>query len=221
MTDGPILAAHAWPTNGHLIADVARLGYITGSVLDCTYGLGKFWTRFDVDQLREFVGTDLVPSKCTPGQAAVDFRDQPWPDGRFDTVVFDPDYKLEGTNHTPDQVRRYGLVPKTWQERMEDIRLGVTECCRVAADTVLVKCQDQVCSGAIRWQTLMVIDEAAKGGFVLHDRFDMLGGGRPQPSGRRQVHAHQRPSTLLVFSRTFTVDRNQQQFDLAPLEAVS
>jgi hypothetical protein len=53
----------------------------------------------------------------------------------------------------------------------------------------------------VRWLTLDCADHARSVGLELVDRFDMLSGGRSQPPGRRQVHAHGRPSTLLVFCK--------------------
>ena len=45
MGEEIIYSATAWRNNSELIADVARLGYIEGTVLDVTYGLGNFWNE--------------------------------------------------------------------------------------------------------------------------------------------------------------------------------
>ena len=37
-----ICTATPWNSNAELIADVERLGYLPGTVLDPTYGLGNF-----------------------------------------------------------------------------------------------------------------------------------------------------------------------------------
>lgn len=187
-------AIHDWPTNGHLIADVARLGYLDGTVLDCTFGRGTFWRRWRPTKL---VATDLRQD-CAP-DGAYDFRRLPFVDSAFDVVVFDPPYKLNGQ---PDEEvdERYGVhEPTPWRERMDLIRDGFIECLRVADQRVLVKCMDQVCSGKMRWQTSMVIAAANERGWRLRDRFDMVGSTRTQPAGRRQLHARGRGSTLLVF----------------------
>lgn len=187
-------AAHNWPTNGHLIEDVAHL-YPPGRTLDLTYGRGGFWTRYRPDQL---VTNDLNP--LTDTLYGYDFRDVNLPDNEFDTVVFDPPYKLSGTPALGDFDARYGIDEATdWQHRMRLIRDGFCEAMRLADRMVWAKCQDQVVSGKVRWQTFMLQSAAKDAGWELCDRFDMLGGGRPQPSGRRQVHARGRPSTLLVF----------------------
>lgn len=193
-----IPAVHDWPTNGHLIRDVAALGYIEDDVLDVTYGLGGFWTEF---QPATLVGLDLNPEKSMGGVSA-DFTNLGIIDRGFGTVVFDPPYKLNGT---PDQKvdARYGVdQPTKWQDRMDLCLAGLTECCRVARRTVLAKCQDQVCSGKVRWQTVEFTAVGVGNGFELRDRFDFIGHARPQPmEGRKQRHAHGRGSTLLVFER--------------------
>ena len=41
-----VFTATRWATNAEMIEDVARLGYLDGSVLDVTYGLGTFWKNW-------------------------------------------------------------------------------------------------------------------------------------------------------------------------------
>ena len=199
----PIMGFGTWKTNGHLIADVARLGYIGRRVLDPTYGLGTWWTvwqpeRLEASDLHAYTRT----FSTTPTVWKRDFTDLPpqWED-RFDTVAFDPPYKLNGTPSQPDV--RYGVgEPSAWQDRHALIRWGIRECVRVVTPggTLLLKCQDQVCSGKVRWQTREFADYAEAFGTELVDRFDMVS-YRAQPSGRRQVHARRNHSTLLIFRK--------------------
>lgn len=191
-----IPAVHAWPTNGDLIADVARLHlWPTWRVLDATYGLGLWWTQWKPPLL---VTNDLY----TAADHQYDFRLMAFPDRDFDAVAYDPPYKLNGTPALGDFDTRYGLeFPTRWQDRMQLILDGFRECARVADHLVLAKCQDQVCSGQMRWQTHELTMLGKELGWRLADRFDMLGGGRKQPKNRRQVHARGRGSTLLVFKR--------------------
>ncbi len=197
LTPEPVLSIDEWADNGHLIADVARLGFLYGRVLDCTYGYGTFWGEYLPDDLW---ACDAVPHKSPIGEPA-DFRALPFPSRFFDCVVFDPPYKLNGT---PDEAvdERYGVdVPKTWQDRMDLIAHGVVECARVLdKGYLLVKCQDQVSSGKVRWQTELVTDAAKVMRLGRVDRFDFLG-GREQPEGRAQKHARHNSSQLLVFKR--------------------
>lgn len=187
-----ILAVKNWKDNGAMIADVAQLGYISGTVLDVTYGQGTFWKYWTPPVL---ITHDLAID-------GVDFRRLPEGDGSVDTVVLDPPYKLSGTPALGEFDERYGIdVPMAIDQKHMMIKRGIKEAERVlrVKGHLLLKCQDQVSSGQVRWQTFEFTHSAMMLGFRLVDRFDMLGKGRPQPKGRRQVHAQGRPSTLLVF----------------------
>lgn len=195
-----VLAITDWATNAALIADCHRLGYLRDEwvTLDPTYGYGTFWKDWRPDWL---VATDLDLAKST-SLASVDFTDLPFDDRSFDAVVFDPPYKLNGTP-TDSVDERYGVHEggNDWRDRMNLIRAGITECVRVLGDGyLLLKCQDQVCSGKVRWQTHEFTNHAESCGVGLVDRLDMLS-YRPQPNGRRQVHARRNASTMLVFKR--------------------
>ena len=197
-----IPAAFAWPTNAHLIEDVAALGYLRKEwkVLDPTYGEGVFWKRW---RPLDLFCCDLDPAKSPDYPSGCDFRNLPFPEGSFEAVVLDPPYKLNGTSHEAGDAR-YGVhVKASWQDRHRLVRDGITDCARVLkpGGYLLLKCQDQVCSGAIRWQTDEFTDHAFGESLRKVDRFDVLGTSRPQPAGRKQVHAHGRPSTLLVFRK--------------------
>lgn len=195
----PVKSIHAWLSNAELIADCARLGYLRQEwlTLEPTYGYGTFWKTWRPDRL---IGCDLDPAKSPDGRS-IDFTALPWPNRYFDAVVLDPPYKLNGTPSGPSD-ERYGVdAVQTWQQRMDLIRAGITECARVLGDGYfLLKCQDQVCSGKIRWQTYEFTKHAETCGLGLVDRFDLLS-YRPQPNGTRQVHARRNSSSLLVFKR--------------------
>ena len=195
MSDDLVLAATRWPTNAAMIADVATLGYLEGPVLDPTWGSGTWWNIWRPDTL---VAHDLYTLD------GVDFRRLPHPDGLFNAVAFDPPYKLNGRS-TEQVDRRYGVAgPFTrWQDRHALIRDGLTECARVLAPGghLLLKCQDQVCSGRVRWQTDEFTSHAAALGLAKVDRLDFLKSPRPQ-AATRQVHARRNHSTLLIFLLT-------------------
>lgn len=57
-----------------------------------------------------------------------------------------------------------------------------------------------MCSGAVRWQTIEFAGAGVALGLRLVDAL-YVSARRAQPSGRRQVHAHGRPSAALVFRR--------------------
>lgn len=193
----PVLAAHAWPTNAHLIADVAHLGYLTDTdrVIDPTYGRGIWWQRW---RPADLTAHDIRAD-------GIDFRDLPHPSGRFDAAAYDPPYVCVGGRRTttvPDLHDRYGLTdaPNTPAELQQLIADGLTEVVRVVkpGGVVLVKCQDYVSSGRLWAGTHHTLTHALALGCALADRLEHLGGTRPQPAGRRQVHARRNLSTLLV-----------------------
>lgn len=198
----PVMAAGTWANNAELIRDaVVPLGYLRAEwrTLDPTYGLGRFWRLWRPDNL---VASDLDPAK-SPAGVPVDFRHLPHPDACFDAVVFDPPYKLNGTSTgkgaaTCDE--DYGV--EKWMslaDRHQLITDGITEATRVLrpGGMLLVKCQDQVNGGKVRWQTRIFADHAETLGHRLVDRFD-LASYRAQPAGRRQLHARRNTSALLV-----------------------
>lgn len=219
MTD-EVLVFDRYPSNAGLIVALARLGYLREdmAVLDPTWGEGTFWRAWTP---RILWGSDLVERKSPSGES-VDFRKLPWPDRSWRAVVFDGPYKLNG-KPDPEVDDRYGVGSLTrWQDRMQLLREGVVECARVADEMLLVKCQDQVCSGKKRWQTRELADLAEAQGFRLLDMLH-IEGGRPQPEFRNrcphdpkhprgqcpdpekvkvvQVHALQNFSTMLVLRR--------------------
>ena len=60
----------------------------------------------------------------------MDFTDLPFPDGRFNLVVFDPPH-LKSAGPKSWQAKKYGLLPKEWRPLLEK---GFAECFRVLAE---------------------------------------------------------------------------------------
>lgn len=84
MSEKPILRYGDWKDNGHLLRDVARLGYLkpTDLVLDPTYGRGLWWTKFRPERL-------VIGNRDQDGS---DFRNLDFRDGLFDAIAYDPPY---------------------------------------------------------------------------------------------------------------------------------
>lgn len=198
QTHDPILAIGYAKTNAELMVACRDLGYISGAVFEPTFGLGRFWTLWRPD---DFTASDVDPDRAPDFTA--DFTDLPVEDDTFDTVVYDPPYKLNGTGGSHSSDEAYGVADKVkWQDRMDLCIRGISECVRVLCPGghLLVKCQDQVCSGRVRWQTFAFTEEALSNGCELVDRMELIS-YRPQPKGRSQVHARRNHSTLLIFKR--------------------
>lgn len=150
---GPLPASVQTGTNADLIAKVAPL-YLTGSVLDVTYGEGKWWDRFRPDP---FTFHDLHKVD------GVDFTDLPHEDRSFDAVCFDPPYVLSGGESTgrlsdADFQGRYGIggfrLGLTTSEGGNAslhalLRAGLCESIRVSREWVLVKCMEFAQGGGV------------------------------------------------------------------------
>lgn len=195
-----ILAAKRWNTNAHMIADAQKLGYVHGLTYDMTPGdAGGLWWR-------ECIGL----TKLMLNDEKADFTNLPFPDGTFDTVAFDPPYKLNGTKGLMKLSERYGVdIPSSVRGRHDLMKAGLREAVRIAkpGGYILARCQDQVANGRMYWQTDMLTEEAA--GCTKVDEFLFLGHSIPQPmgpsarcpNGRTQRHPHGRPSSLLIFEK--------------------
>lgn len=184
-------------TNAQAIEDCVALGHLRKewTTWDCTYGLGKFWDLWKPDIL---YGTDLHPDK---GADTIDYAAAPFADESWDVVVFDPPYKLNGTPDMPDLDSRFGTNRRVlWKDRIRDINSGLVEACRIARERVLFKCQDQVHASQKVWQTIDFARTAEGLGWRLVDQL-YVASYRPQPPNRRQEHARQNFSSLMIFTK--------------------
>lgn len=197
---GPILKSVFAGQNADLIAAVAPL-YLTGSVLDVTYGLGKWWRRF---QPNPFVFHDLALD-------GVDFRDLPHADASFETVCYDPPYiPAGGASKTKGAFRDvYGLTAGRSSNELDALIMGgLAECCRVSARYVLVKCMEFVGSPSFRDMPTDITNRAVALGYVKHDQIVHHAGTGPGGHNiftvkrARRVHSY-----LLVFIRKDSAKR--------------
>jgi hypothetical protein len=218
-----IVRAFRWRTNAAMINEaVMPLGYATGRVLDATYGeKGGFWKLWRPDELTT---NDL---NADAAEHHHDFRLMPWGDREFETVVYDPPYKLNGTPSMGDMDNRFGTAEEHGKLNREGkltmIAAGAVECWRVTSRRLLVKVMDQVEGGQMRWETDLVTDVLREAGARKLDRFDYLKTPMAQPPRKckacrgegpcdvagcvdgkvpmAQQHAAANYSTLLVFVR--------------------
>lgn len=194
---GPIPASVQNGSNADLMVKVAPI-YLTGSVMDCTYGDGMWWRRFRPAGL---ITHDLHKLD------GVDFRALPEDDNSIDTVVFDPPYIPQGgypTNElTANFADRFGLVPMPTADLWGLIDAGLAECARVARRWVLVKCCDFVTGAQFTLGHRKVIDMAEEYHLEVHDLIVHHTGSGPGGHNIFDVlRARRHHSYLVVFDAT-------------------
>lgn len=193
---GPIPPSVQTGTNADLMLRIAPL-YLTGSVLDVTYGKGNWWAKFTPDP---FTFHDLHTVD------GVDFRALPHDDNSFDTVCFDPPYIPQGGDHTtsstaPAFTQAFGLEKRTEAVLWDLIRAGLAECDRVARRFVLVKCMDFVNAGRFNLGHLNVLDASRDLGMACHDLIVHNAGTGPGEHNITEIKRERRSHSYLL---TFT-----------------
>jgi len=186
-------------SNADLMKAVAPL-YLAGSVMDTTYGEGKWWTRFRPAGL---IAHDLNIEKGD----GVTFLALPEADGSVETVCFDPPYIPAGGERTTGATRgeanyrsRFGLDPMSQAELDELVTGGMAEVTRVASRFVLAKANDYVNGGAFTLGHLGMIDAARACGWRVHDLIvHHTGSGPGGHNIFEPVRARRHHSYLLVF----------------------
>lgn len=194
-----VLAVSEHSRNSQRVVDLAALGYLPEPVLDPTYGYGGMWTDYRPGRL---VTMDINPNRNV--DIVGSYHALPFPDGAFGSALFDPPYRLAGTATNRGGIDdRFGIgTYRTPDQIHDDMRVGLTECARVVRRKgyVIVKCQDQVVSGRVVWQTRLMAEHGEALGLRWVDSLHLVG-GRAQPSGRRQKHARRNLSTFVVLGK--------------------
>jgi len=206
----PILAATKWRSNAELIETIVKLGYIRpdDNLLDLTYGRGTWWNNYK--HPGPFTKNALLPDdEIVDGTTQHDYTLLPdeWA-STYDVVAFDPPYiAMGGRTKTslPDFVNRYGLMdaPRTPADLNDYNTLGLGEAAYVCKPNglILVKCCDYISSGQLQLASHWMLQSALEMGLQVQDKLIHIGNVRPQPAGRRIVHARQNCSYLWVFRK--------------------
>ena len=181
-------------TNAELIANIAPLYLDDRTVLDVTYGKGKWWTIYRPER---FTFHDLALD-------GIDFTDLPYPDGTFDVVTYDPPYVANTSGNT--FMAKYGVAEPRSQDQLRRLMVaGFTEAVRVCTEFVLVKCMNATDGGELQTLGPFWIMQAAETlPVVLHDQI-IHASGPPVGNGyniRQQVRSLRCNSELLVFRKT-------------------
>ena len=218
----PILTAKVCTSNAEQFPEILSLWMPPPArVLDLTWGRGVFWKN--VDHFREAAinpthtpghygrewmqhdyvvwANDIDPEK---GDYHYDFGNLPkeWAK-EFDVVVFDPPYKLTGTQNKRDtqygnKSGGYRLVDDSYWRGLIEAR-GILRPGGIA----IVKCMDQVVSGKNEWMHIFVYRIATESlGMDAEDLFILVRkAGRKQPH-KKQVHANKNHSFWWVFRKS-------------------
>jgi hypothetical protein len=195
---GPLVGSVIHGSNADLITAVAPL-YLTGSVLDVTYGRGMWWRRFTPDP---FAWHDIALD-------GVDFRALPEADRSWSTVCFDPPYvPRHGPGDAPnlrdqDFRDRFGLAESRSSQELAALHAaGMAEVARVADEWVLVKCCDYVNGRQLHLGHITFRDLAAASGLRPHDLIIHASGTGPGGGQIRDVkRARRAHSYLWVFKK--------------------
>jgi hypothetical protein len=182
-------------SNADLMRAVAPL-YLTGSVLDVTYGRGLWWERFRPDP---FAWHDLAID-------GVDCRALPEPDASYDTVAYDPPYVEAGTAgmaSASDFFDRFGVgCGRALGAIPQLIADGTREACRVARRFVLVKCMEYVAGSKFNDVPTVATLGALEAGWIKHDQIVHYSGGGIGGAHRTftVLRAQRAHSYLIVFA---------------------
>ena len=182
-------------TTGEAIADAAEFGVIGDDTIDLTIGVAAgFWTDYRPARL---VTNDANPDVPADHHVDVEIARLPHLDGTFDTVVFDPPYRMSGTSSKDGgngvMNDRYGVDryrPK--REIWSIYRNGVAEAVRLSNRWVIVKCMDQTSSGAFQGQSQHVWRCADELGCSMEFVLYVVAAPRPAGRSRRAPPAGQR-----------------------------
>lgn len=175
-----------------------------GTVLDMTWGLGKFWTSLRRNDV-ELIGLDIRTKAHVNG----DFRILPFKNSSFDCVVFDPPYTTKRSPTSKNQrhergnvqdFNRYGIWGSSAPETIDDVMMlyaaGFREAARVlkSRGLFLVKCMDEgknyILPRLLRPKIFKVVDL-----FILVQRFE------PQRVNGTQRHSRKNYSYLIAYQK--------------------
>ena len=173
-------------------------------VADATYGKGVFWRNVPKDRY-VVLATDIA--------TGTDCRELPYADASIDCVVLDPPYMHSpgGTAHVaqPAFERHYrnngsgGQTKRKYHDAVLELYEDAgAEAHRVLRDrgTLIVKCQDEVCSNRQRFTHVEIMQYCEGIGFVAEDLFVTVRNNRPGVSAAvKQVHARKNHSYFIVF----------------------
>lgn len=130
-------------TSAQIVAKMLRVLFPDAeTVLDMTYGSGKFWTDTPPWHV---TGIDLDPARAR--DVCADFTRLPFADGAFDVAIFDPPYLSACSKQGTAQMGSRFAFFATDDDLRDAVCAGVAEAWRVARLGVIAKVQNYSHSG--------------------------------------------------------------------------
>jgi hypothetical protein len=108
------------------------------TILDATWGSGKFWTGPLPSGVR-VIGADLDPARAR--DVVADFTQLPFGPGAVDLVVYDPPFISDVSKTNPGVIGRRFSSYASDAEARRIVQAGAAEAWRVARVGVIAKCQ--------------------------------------------------------------------------------
>ena len=191
------------------------------SVLDATYGLGRFWKWNWRRYGFTLTGNDLYAPEPAGLDAftRMDFTD--WPDvaewHHLDVVVFDPPFTAQGPDskgksHNDDygSTRTLPGAPQNIRDVERLLVEGIKQCAAIARMGLIVKTQPVVESGTLHSSDTLAANTIVKAGFDIVEWIPFAPQRRAQPKGRRVTGLGGRPSMFLVAVRHGVIDSRER-----------
>lgn len=207
-TEPDIMLAGRWRTNGHLIADLAKLGILTKdqTIIDLTYGRGAFWSQWQPEHL---IGVTYRTGQATTTETTAladdDFTALQRSYPPADVVVFDPPYMPAGSKSPSlgGLLERYGIARLSAADVTALINAGMSEAVRIckAGGLILTK-SGQGITGGKRFSSNDILRRRAHGlGLHQIDEFVFITTPRTQKHRGPQKNARSNFSTLTIWQK--------------------
>lgn len=127
-------------TSAQTVAKMLRVLFPdAATVLDMTYGSGKFWTPYTPWRV---TGIDLNPERAR--DVCADFTRLPFRDGAFDVAIFDPPYLTECSKSNPGKMGALFSYFDSLEALRDAVTRGSAEAWRVGRLGAIVKVQNHV-----------------------------------------------------------------------------
>jgi len=156
-----------------------------GLIADVTYGLGVFWRKMEGQETQDNLFLDapyhvVTSDRVQPAMVRADFTCLPYRNSQFDCVFLDPPWgNLSTAPRNQGINERYQIPPMSVAECRALYTSGMRECSRIlkAKGLLVIKCQDQVCSGKKHWFSVDIFRHGESLGFNVIDRMIQVGNG--------------------------------------------